>query len=198
MNKIGKLIIGVVAALVIATSAFAADTAVKASTNAPVAVTTVATNSFTSDWVFTLGGAGATTTSGDSQSAFGLNLSAGKTLSLFNVSGITEEAGVRQSIGYASPNGGTTTLSTKPYLDVNLYTFNLTKTVPVTLFAGGNAGLTYGNSPLRWTAAPEAGLDVWLARNVAIEGRGEYAFDLNPSAKAQNAIGWFVGVKFKF
>lgn len=196
MNKIGKLITGVFAALLIATSAFAADTAVKASTNTPLAVTTtVTTNTFASDWVFTLGGNGTTTTKGDSQSAFGVNLSAGKTLNLFKAN---EEVGVRQSIGYASENGGATVFSTKPYVDVNVLSFNLTKTIPVTLFAGGNAGLTYGNTPLRWTVAPEVGIDVWLAPNVAVEGRGEYAFDLNNGARSQDSIGWFLGAKFKF
>lgn len=194
MTKFSKIIVGVFCALAIATSAFAADTAVKASTNAPVVVTT--TPAPASDWVFTLGGSGATTTTGDSQTALGVSFSVGKTLNVFNVQ---EELGVRQSIGYASGDGGTTLLSTKPYLDVNVFSFNLTKEIPVTLFVGANAGLTYGNTTPRWTLAPEAGADVWLAKNVAIEARGEYAFNIDNSGfNSQDAFTWFLGVKFKF
>jgi hypothetical protein len=194
MNKIGKLIVGVFAALLIATSAFAADTAVKASTNAPVAVTT--TPAPASDWVFTLGGSGATTTTGDSQSALGVSFSVAKELNLFS---LREEVGVRQSIGYNSTDGGNTLLSTKPYLDVDVFKFNLTKEIPVTLFVGANAGLTYGNTTPRWTLAPEAGADVWLAKNVAIEARGEYGFNIDNSGfNSQDAFAWFLGVKFKF
>ncbi len=192
MKKFGKIIVGVFLATILAIPAFAADTAVKASTDAPVAVTT--TPAPESDWVFTLGGGGLTTTKGDNKSAYGFNLSAAKTGTLFT---LKDEIGVRQSFGYVSADGGTALFSTKPYVDFDLFSFNI-KDTPITLFVGGNAGLTYGNAPLRWTAAPEFGVDVWLAKNVAVEGRGEYAFDLNPSAGAQDALGWFLGVKFKF
>lgn len=194
MNKIGKFFVGVLLAMSLVTCAFAADTAVKASTNAPVAVTT--TPAPASDWVFTLGGSGVTTTTGDSQSALGVNFSVAKELNLFK---LTEELGVRQSIGYSSGDGGNTLLSTKPYLDVNVFKFNLTKDIPVTLFVGANAGLTYGNTTPRWSLAPEAGADVWLAKNVAVEARAEYAFNIDNSGfNSQDALGWFLGVKFKF
>lgn len=191
MNKFVKLIAGVFLATILTIPAFAADTAVKA-TDAPVAVTS--TPAPASDLLFGIGGNGVTTTSGDDKSAYGLNLSLSKNVNLFTVK---DEVGLRQSIGYASTDGGTTLLSTKPFVDFNVFSFNVSKT-PVDVFVGGNAGLTYGNTPLRWTAAPEVGVDVWLAKNVAIEARGEYAFDLNPSARSQNAIGWFIGAKLKF
>ena len=196
MKKISKFVVGVFCALLLATSAFAADTAVKASTNAPVAVTTVpATNApLFGDWVFTLGGQGATTTSGDSQSAIGFNFSAGRDLTLF---GTRDEVGVRQSFGYASPNGGTTLASTRLYADVVVFSFNLTKDVPVDFYVGGAAGPTYGNTPLQWKAAPEAGLDIWLAKNVAIDARVDYAFDLN-NGRSENVLEYVLGVKFKF
>ena len=194
MNKISKLIVGAFCALLLATSAFAADTAVKASSN--TAVTTVATTNapLFGDWVFTLGGSGATTTSGDSQSAIGLNFSVGRDLSLF---GTRDEVGVRQSFGYASPDGGTTLASTRLYADVVVLSFNLTKTVPVDFYVGGSAGPTYGNTSLQWKAAPEAGVDVWLAKNVAIDARVDYAFDLN-NGRSENVLEYVLGVKFKF
>ena len=189
------MIVGVFCALLLATSAFAADTAVKASTNAPVTViTTPTTNApLLGDWVFTVGGSGATTTSGDSQSSIGLNLSAGRNLSLF---GTSDEAGVRQSIGYASPKGGATIASTRLYGDVTVFSFNLSQAVPVDVYVGGAAGPTYGNTTLQWMAAPEAGLDVWLARNVAIDARVDYAFDLS-NGRSENILEYVIGVKFR-
>lgn len=204
MKKISKFVVGVFCALLLATSAFAADTAVKASTNAPVAVTT--TPAPASDWVMTIGGAGATTTTGDSQTAFGVDFSVGRTLNL--IKGFPEEVGIRQSFGYASStpqsacstggdDGGTFLASTRAYLDVTVLTFNLTKTTPVDIYVGGNIGPNYGNTTLKWVAAPEVGLDVWLAKNVALDARLEYAFDLNNS-RAFDALTYFLGVKFKF
>lgn len=191
MKKFTKMFVGVFCALLLVTttSAFAA-------TNAPVAkTTTVATNTpLFGDWVFTIGGSGATSTSGDSQTAFGLNLSAGRDLSLF---GTKDEVGVRQSIGYASGNGGTTLASTRLYADVVVLTFNLTQITPVELYVGGNAGATYGDTSLRWTAAPEAGVDVWLAPNVALDGRIDYAFDLN-HGRSEDVLEYVIGVKFRF
>lgn len=204
MKKISKLIVGVFCALLLTVSAFAADTAVKASTNAPVAVTT--TPAPASDWVMTIGGGGATTTSGDSQTAFGVDFSIGRTLNL--VKGFPEEVGIRQSFGYASStpqsacstggdDGGTFLASTRAYLDVTVLTFNLTKTTPVDIYVGGNIGPNYGNTTLKWMAAPEVGLDIWLAKNVALDARLEYAFDLNNS-RGTDALAYFLGVKFKF
>lgn len=142
MKKISKLIVGVFCALLLTVSAFAADTAVKASTNAPVAVTT--TPAPASDWVMTIGGAGATTTTGDSQTAVGLNFSIGRTLNL--VKGLPAEVGIRQSIGYASGDGGNTLLSTRSYLDVTVLEFNLTETTPVDVYVGGNIGPKIGRA----------------------------------------------------
>ena len=139
-------------------------------------------------------GAGATTTSRDSQSEVGLNLSAGRDLSLF---GTRDEVGVRQSIGYASGNGGNTIASTRLYADAVVFSFNLSQTVPVDVYAGGNAGLTYGDTSLKWVAAPEAGVDVWLAPNIAIDARIDYAFDLN-RGRSEDVLEYVIGVKFKF
>ena len=188
------MIVGVFCALLLATSAFAADTDVKASANAPVAVTTVpATNApTTGDWVFTVGGSGTTTTAGNSQSAFGLNLSAGRDFTLL---GTSDEAGIRQSIGYAS-KGGSTVASTRGYADVCVFCFDLTQNIPVDVYVGGSAGAIYGNTTLKWVAAPEVGVDVWLAKNVAVDFRTDYAFDLN-SGRSENVLEYVLGVKFK-
>jgi hypothetical protein len=195
MRKLGKLFVGVFCALLIGTSAFAADLAVQASTNGTVAVTTApATNTpLFGDWVFTLAGVGETTTSGNSQSTFGVNLSVGRELNLL---GTSDEVGIRQSVSYASPNGGTTLASTRAYADVCVFCFNLTQNIPVDFYVGGNVGGIYGNTTFKWVAAPEVGVDVWLAKNVAIDGRIEYAFDLN-SGRSENVLGYVLGVKFR-
>jgi hypothetical protein len=194
MKKISKFVVGVFCALLLATSAFAADTSVTANTAATTVATTNAPAPLFTDWVFTLSGAGATTTSGDSQSAFGLNLSAGRNLSLF---GTRDEVGVRQSFGYASPDGGTFLASTRLYAEVCVFCFDLTKDIPVEIYVGGAVGPTYGNTSLQWNAAPEVGVDVWLAKNVAIDARVDYAFDLN-RGRAENVVEYVLGVKFKF
>lgn len=212
MKKISTMIVGVFCALLLATSAFAEDTAVKASTNAPVAVTTVVVDSSANTWVLSLSGMGATTTIADSTTAFGLTVGLGKqfTETLPLVGAVSFEPGIRQSFSYVSGkdarvvcNGNyciaydktdsSTLFSTKPYVDVTLVTLG-----PVSLYAGGNAGATYGNTPLRWTAAPEWGVNVKIAKNVLLDGRMDYAFDLNPTAQAQNILEYFVGIKLLF
>lgn len=189
MKKFTNMLVGVFVALLLATSAFAAS-------NTPVATTTaVATNSaFDGEWVMTLGGSGATTTT-DSETAFGINFSVGRTLNL--IKGFPEEVGIRQGLGYASGNGGNTILSTRAYLDVTVLKFDLTKNIPVDIYVGGNIGPNYGNTNLKWVAAPEVGVDVWLAKNVAIDARLEYAFDLD-NARSSDALVYVLGVKFKF
>lgn len=201
MKKFTKMIVGVFCALLLATSAFAADTAVKASTNAPVAVQTVAapTTSWLwqqapvtdPSWTFQISGGGATGLDSDSETAFGLNFSVGRTAQLL----LPFEFGLRQGIGYASEGEDTTLLTTKVYAD-----WTLAKLGPVDVFAGGNAGLTYGNTVPVWTAAPEVGADVWLtkAKNVAIEGRVEFPFDLNDGAKFNEAMIYTLGLKVRF
>lgn len=202
MKKLTNMLVGVFCAVLLGTSAFAATT------NAPVAVTTATVAPTANAWVMTLGGAGATTTTADSYTTFGINASLGRTMQIV----LPAEVGVRQSIGYASGRdaytvcAGNSCLSypatdssvlftTKVYVDWTLISFFNKK---VDVYAGANAGATYGNTEMRWTAAPEIGVDVWLAKNVAIDGRVEYGFDLNPDAKEQNVLGYFLGLKFRF
>lgn len=209
MKKFSKIIVGVFCALLLATSAFAADTAVKA-TNAPVAVTTTPSTGLSylweqpkvedPSWVFAIGGSGATGLKGNSETAFGLNLQLGRTAQLL----LPFEYGVRQSFSYASSTpqsactiGGdddsSTLFTTKLYADWTLLTYK-----KLDLFAGGNVGLTYGNTSPLWTAAPETGLRFWLKKDVAIEGRVEFPFDLNDGAKFQDAMTYTVGLKLRF
>jgi hypothetical protein len=199
MKKISRLIVGVFCALLLATSAFAADTAVKASTNAPVAVTTTPATGFTylldqpkvdaPSWVFGVGGSGATGLNSDSETAFGLNLQLGRTAQLV----LPFEYGVRQSIGFATEGEDTTLFTTKLYADWNLLSYK-----KVDLFAGGNVGLTYGNTSPLWTAAPETGLRFWLKKDVAIEGRLEFPFDIGDNAKFNDAMTYTIGLKVRF
>lgn len=200
MNKIGKLIAGVLLALCITTSAFAADTAVKATTNAPVAVTTTPADSGVSllwnqekvddqQWTFAIGGGGATGLESDSETVFGLNLQLGRTTQLV----LPFEFGVRQSLGFASEGEDTTLFSTKVYADWTLLSYK-----GLELFAGGNIGATYGDISTAWTAAPEAGLRLWLKENVGIEGRVEFPFDIGDDTVFQDTMAYTIGLKMKF
>lgn len=197
MKKFTKTIVGVFCALLLVTSAFAADTAVKA-TNAPVAVETVkATNApafaylWTQPkvqeeaWVLTLGGAGSSKTGSDSSSAFGVDLSIGRTGHLL----LPLEAGLRQSVSY---NDSDTTLNTRLYSDWTLLTYK-----KLDLFAGGAVGLQYGNQKPSWEIAPEAGLRYWLKKDVAVVGRAEVPWDLD-GWEFKDTVRYFLGFQVKF
>lgn len=196
MKKFTKTIVGVFCALLLVTSAFAADTAVKA-TNAPVAVETVkATNTpaFTllgdqpklaEAWVLTLGGVGATKTGNDSSSAFGLDVSIGRTGHLL----LPLEAGLRQSISY---NDSETRLNTRLYSDWNLLTYK-----KFDLFAGGAVGVAYGDGKPAWEIAPEAGLRYWLKKDVAVIGRAEVPWNMD-GWEFQDSVRYFLGFQVKF
>lgn len=179
------MIVGVFCAVLLTMSAFAA------STNTPVTIKTVKAESPNS-WVFSIGGSGATTTKGVSQSAFGADLSLGRTFTLL----LPIEAGFRQSFGYASKDGGNVDFFTDIYVDGTLFTI---KKVNVDVFVGGNAGLYYGNIPTTWTVAPEAGLRWWMKKDVALVGRVEYPFTVDSSMfKEDGALKYYLGVLVKF
>lgn len=217
MKKISKLFVGVFCALLLVTSAFAASTAVKVSTNAPVAVQTVAapTYAFLAEqapvdpqWVITIGGSGATGLDGNLDSAFGVNFSIGRTAQLL----LPFEYGLRQSFNYASGNdayvvcNGPTCVfypekESSLLMTSKLYgDWTLAKLGPIDLFAGGNVGITYGDTMPLWTAAPEVGVNVWLTktRNMGIEGRVEFPFDLGTNPGFQDAMTYSVGLKVRF
>lgn len=139
-------------------------------------------------WVLSLGGSGSTTTTGDSQSLFGADISIGRTGHLL----LPLEGGLRQSFGYDSRDDGTTLFTTRGYLDATLFTYK-----KLDLFAGGSVGLTYGNTKPLWEAGPEAGLRFWIKKDVSILGRVEYPFDLD-NARSKDFLRYFLGLQVKF
>ena len=176
------MFVGVFCALLLVTSTFAADV-VSTSTNVPVVTTPVAPGA----WVISLGGSGATTTTGNNDTSLGADLSVGRTGNLL----LPLEAGVRQGISYDS----TVVLSTKLYADWTLFSF---ATDRVDVFAGANVGLTYGDVQATWTASPEAGLRLWVKRDVAVLLRAEFPFQLNDESKYTDTVRYFLGFQVKF
>jgi hypothetical protein len=141
----------------------------------------------TESWVLSLGGAGSTVTKGDTGTQFGVDLSLGHTGHLV----LPLEAGLRQGVTY---DGSSTTIgTTKLYSDWTLFT--VLKTLDV--FVGGNVGLSYGNTTVLWTAAPEAGARLWLKKDVAVLARVEVPFDLN-GGKYTDTLRYSLGVAVKF
>jgi hypothetical protein len=138
-------------------------------------------------WTFALGGAGATTTSGDSQTAFGVDLAVGRTGKIL----LPVEFGVRQGIAYntETDNG---VFDTRLFADFTLFSVSA-----VDVFAGANAGLTYGDVSATWTVAPEAGLRFFLKDDVAVVGRVEYPYDITNS-RWQNTLRYTVGLRVNF
>jgi opacity protein-like surface antigen len=144
-----------------------------------------ATDDVGGEWVVSLGGAGATVTSGDTSTGFGADLSVGYTGEVI----LPVELGLRQGITYSDSD---TILSTKVYADWTLFTV---KTVDV--FAGGNAGLAYGNTKPEWELAPEAGVRWWVKDDVAVLGRVEVPFDMD-GWEYKDTVRYFLGFQVKF
>ncbi len=175
MKKSYKVIVGAFCALLLAVSAaFAADT-VKAAA-APVS----------EQWTVSLGGVGSTATVGDGQTDFGVDLSIGRTGKLF----LPLEAGVRQGVVFESND---IVLNTSLYADWTL--FSVKKTVDV--FAGANLGLVYGDTKPVWDLAPEAGLRVWVKKDVAVLARVEYPYDLT-NGEWVDALRYFLGFSVRW
>jgi hypothetical protein len=102
------------------------------------------------------------------------------------------EAGVRQSVTYASDVG--TVASTKVYSDWTFLNYK-----KLDLFAGANIGASYGNTPFRWSMAPEAGLRFWLKNDVAVVGRVEYPFGINvDGVEHKRTLSYCIGLQMKF
>ena len=144
-------------------------------------------------WTLTLGGGGVTTTSGDSQSAFGANFQLGHVDTLI----LPGEVGLRQSFGWASTpnkNGGDWLLSTSVYQDWKVLSYK-----SFDLLAGGNVAAGYGNRTLGWTVGPEVEARLWLKKDVFTFFRTSYNFDLNSSGfRSQDTLGYVLGLGFKF
>lgn len=180
------MLVGVFCALLLVTSAFAADT-VSARTNAPVAVESFTTPVASGAWVISLGGAGSTTTTGNSDTVVGADLSVGRTGNLL----LPLEGGVRQGISYDN----TAVFSTKLYADWTVFSLAADR---IDIFAGANAGLTYGDISATWSASPEAGFRVWVKDDVSVLFRAEFPFQLNDGAKYTDTVKYFLGFQIKF
>lgn len=136
-------------------------------------------------WTLSLSGVGSTITSGNTGTSLGADLSLGRTGELV----LPLEAGVRQGIVYGD---GTTILSTRLYADWTVLTVK-----SLDVFAGGNVGITYGNTSPVWTAAPEAGVRWWVQEDVAILFRAEAPFDITNETFSDN-IRYTVGFRVDF
>lgn len=182
MNKLTKWIVGAICALALFTSTFAADTNTVATAKTAPAPTVQAEN-----WVLTLGGVGSTLTGNDTTSAFGVDLSLGyRSQWLFPT-----ETGIRQSVGY---NDDDWTFNTRIYNDWTLVSLFNKK---VELFGGGAVGLQYGNQKPSWEIAPEAGIRLWMKKDVAIIGRAEVPWDL-AEWEFKDTVRYFLGFQVKF
>jgi hypothetical protein len=138
-------------------------------------------------WTLSLGGSGATATSGDSTTAFGAELDLGRTGHLL----LPVHGGLRQTFNYNSVEDGedSTIFSTKAYLDATLFNYK-----KLDLFAGANVGLAYGDTKPDWGIAPEAGLRFWIKEGVAIVTRVEYPYNLT-DGRWNDTLRYFLGFR---
>lgn len=140
-------------------------------------------------WTLSLGGSGAVATETRANFAGGAEIDLGHTGDLI----LPLEFGVRQTVGYVS-NGDLWSLSTHVYND-----WTLIKLGSLEFDLGANVGLTYGNTPLAWTLAPEAVQRVWLLNNVNAFLREEFPFNLKDNGvKAQNSLALTLGIQVRF
>jgi len=178
MNKITKWIVGAFCAVALLTSTFAATTA---TVKAPAQTVQA------EQWTLTLGGVGNTATTSGTDTAFGADLSIGRTGHLL----LPLEAGLRQSVSYGD---STTTLNTRLYSDWTVVSLFNNK---LDLFAGAAVGLQYGNQKPSWEIAPEAGVRWWLKKDVAVLGRAEVPWDLD-GWEFKDSVRYFLGVQVRF
>lgn len=182
-----KTLTGLVCAMLLGVSAFAANT----NTNAVLVLPQVKAE----QWVLTIGGTGVNDTQFSRNTQYGMDLSLGRTGHLL----LPMEAGIRQSINYSDAlnayNKNGVILNTKAYADWTLLSYKA-----LDLFAGGNIGAIYGNTTLGWEGAPEVGARVWLNKNLALIVRAEYTFNLASCtvSPGQDTIRYFAGLAIKF
>lgn len=177
MKNYKTMIVGALCAVALTVSALAAEQ----TTPTLTLQTTVAP---APQWAVTLGGTGATVTD-DGDSAFGIDLSVGRTGVLL----LPNEFGLRQSVSYGDSD---TTLNTRVYNDWTLFTW---KTVD--LFGGAAIGLQYGNQKPSWEIAPEAGARWWVKKDVAVLARVEVPWDL-AEWEFKDTLRYFLGFQVKF
>ena len=163
MKYIKSAVFGVLFAVLFSiTSAFAASSSV------PAALT----GHDLGQWSLSLSGNGAVTTATPSKFRGGANLELGHTGDLI----LPLEFGVRQGVGY-----GNTSPDRSSNWNFTTSVFNDWRLVKLGNFevdAGVNGAVTYGNTPLAWSVAPEAVGRLWLLKNVNTFLRGEYPFKI--------------------
>lgn len=180
-----KYIKTLVGALV-ATSLFVTAASADPSTNAPLAQPSGDLGS----WTLSLSGQGASAlnTYKVAHSTIGGEFQIGHSGQFI----LPLEAGVRQGIGYSDAGGANWALATKVYSD-----WTLIKLGNLEFDTGANAGLSYGNQPFDWSAAPEVVTRLYLKKDVDLFGRVEYPFDLN-TGKSDNELAYTIGLRVRF
>lgn len=181
MKKITNWTVGAFCALLLVTSTFAA-------TNTVATVSLDVPPASEETWTLTLGGVGATATDNNGATAFGADISIGRTGKLL----FPLEAGVRQSVSYGD---GSTLLNTRLYSDWTVLSVIDKK---VDLFVGGNIGIIYGNTTPEWAVAPEGGARWWVKDDVALVGRVEAPFAIGNDLTFQNGVKYFLGLRVDF
>lgn len=149
---------------------------------------TVPTGKDLGQWSLSLGGSGAVTTGNSSTVNSGGFIELGHTGDLI----LPLEFGVRQGVGYAT--GNQWALSTHVFND-----WTLVKLGSLEFDAGINGGLTYGNTPLAWSFAPEVVGRLWLTKSVNTFIRGEFPFDITSNGvRVENKVGLTLGLNVRF
>lgn len=181
MKYIKTLVGALLATALLVTVASAAP-----STNAPLA----APASDLGQWTLSLSGGGSTALGGadKTSSAIGGEFQLGHDAKII----LPAEVGLRQSIGYSDVNGSSWLLGTKAYTD-----WTVLKLGNLQFDAGGNIGLTYGNTTPIWTAAPEIVGRLYLKKDVDVFTRVEYPFNLT-DGKAENRLTYVLGIRVRF
>lgn len=182
MKYIKTLVGALLATALLVTVATAAP-----STNAPLATPT---SSDLGQWTLSLSGGGSTALGGADKnvSAIGGEFQLGHDAKII----LPAEVGLRQSISYADANGASWLFGTKAYTD-----WTIVKLGNLEFDAGGNIGLTYGNTTPVWTAAPEVVGRLYLKKDVDCFARVEYPFNLT-DGKAENRLTYVLGIRVRF
>ena len=142
-------------------------------------------------WKMTLAGSGAVQTQSPSDAAVGLTLGLSRNVTVL----VPAEFGVRQSVGWADVNQGSTWLFTTTVFN----DWRIVKVGNVELLAGGRIGPTYGNTTTTWAGGPEAEARLWMKKDVYTFVRAGYDFAFsNSGIKSKDSVGLVLGVGFSF
>jgi hypothetical protein len=148
-------------------------------------------------WTLALSGGGASSLSNEklNNSSIGTELELGHTGKLI----VPLEGGIRQGLSYSDATSKDMwSLSTKGYADAQVFKVGVIQTD-----VGLNAGANYGDQPVKWTAAPEGDLRLWLKKDVNFFGRIEAPFDLNGNngntfLKFEDKLLYTLGLQIRF